>query len=98
MQKAEFTRTTHTYMLCGWHTRSDLPLGMAKKIVCDGARIDIQIQIAGGRSPIAKNAGPVVFQHSLERSLIRIENVADFEVTMGRQSAYGRPHGLRKKI
>jgi hypothetical protein len=72
-------------MLCGWHTRSDMPLTSVAKMVCDGARVDILIQIARGRSPIAKNAGRVVFQHSLERSLIRIENVADFEVSMGRQ-------------
>jgi hypothetical protein len=55
------------------------------KMVCDDARVDILIQIVHGLSPIAKKAGPVVFQHSLKRSLIRIENVADFEVTMGRQ-------------
>jgi hypothetical protein len=54
-------------------------------MVCDGARVDILIQIARGRSPIGRNAGRVVFQHSFERSLIRIENVADFEVNMGRQ-------------
>ena len=54
-------------------------------MVSDGARIDILIRIAPGRSPIAENIGSFVFQHSLERSLIRIENVADFEVAKGRE-------------
>src|SRR5262249_35779073 len=86
LQKAQFkTSATYNYMLCGWHTRSDLPLTSLEKTTCDGTRVDILIQIARGRPPVAKNAGPVFFQHSLERSLIKIENVADFEVTMGRQ-------------
>jgi hypothetical protein len=72
-------------MLGGWHMRSDLLLANMAQIGCNGARVDIAIQIAHGRSPIMKNAGPLVFQHSVERSFIRIENVADFEVIMGRR-------------
>jgi hypothetical protein len=72
-------------MLGGLHTRSDLPLPGVVKMVCRDARTDILIQVARGLSPIAKNMGSFVFQHSVERSLIRIENVADFEITMGRQ-------------
>jgi hypothetical protein len=76
----------NTYTLCGWHTRSDMPLStIANKLIYVGERIDIVIEIASGRSPITKSAGPLVFQHSLERSLIRIENVADFEVSTGRK-------------
>jgi hypothetical protein len=55
------------------------------KVISDKVRIDVLIQIARGRSPISKNAGRFVFQHSFERSAIRVENVADFEITMGRQ-------------
>ena len=72
-------------MLGGWRTRSDIPLTSVPQMVCDDARVDIAIQIAHGRSPIVKKAGPLDFQHSLERSLMRIENVADFEVTRGRR-------------
>ena len=43
------------------------------------------IQIATGHSPIAKSTGRFVFQHSAECSLIRIEDVADFEIRRGRQ-------------
>jgi hypothetical protein len=48
-------------------------------------RIDIHIQLAAGPSPIAKNAGKVVFEHSREFSHIGIQGVADFEVSKGRQ-------------
>ena len=76
----------YTYTLCGWRVRSNMPLSTTvTKTICDGEHIDIVIEIANGRSPITKHAGPVVFQHSLERSLIRIENVADFEISSGRQ-------------
>jgi hypothetical protein len=85
LQKAELNKKTmYTYMLSGWSTRSDLALTSLTKIVSNSADIDIFIEIARGPSPIAKNMGPLIIQHSLERSLIRIENVADFEVTMGR--------------
>jgi hypothetical protein len=72
-------------MLCGWYTRCDLPLRGFKKIAANSADVDVLIEIARGLSPIARDAGPVVVQHSLERSLIRILNAADFEITMGRQ-------------
>ena len=77
------TRATHSYILCGWHTRSDIPLTGVPKSARGGEGIDIDIQIASGVSPIAKN--PVRFiEHSVESSLIRIENVADFEIRGGR--------------
>jgi hypothetical protein len=47
--------------------------------------VDIAIQIAPGCSPLAKNAGWSGFQHWGQRSLIRVEDVADFEVNEGRQ-------------
>ena len=43
------------------------------------------IEVATGHSPIAKSTGRFVFQHSTECSLIRIEDVADFEIRGGRQ-------------
>jgi hypothetical protein len=86
LQRAELNKNTgYNYLLCGWRTASDVPLTSVPSVVFDGARIDVLIQIAGECSPIAKNMGSFVFQHSLERSLIRIGNVADFEITMGRQ-------------
>jgi hypothetical protein len=86
LQKVELNKkTTYTYMLCGWRTLSELPFTCIPKVVCDSAGIDVDIQISCRCSPIEKNTGSFVFQHSLERSLIRIENVADFEVNMGRQ-------------
>ena len=84
-QKADFsTRPTHVYLLCGWHTCSDIPLTSVPTSARRGES-DIHIQIASGFSPIAKNGRRVVFEHSTERSLIKIEDVADFEVKGGRQ-------------
>ena len=53
------TKSTYTYMLGGWRTRSDIPLTSVAQIVCDNERVDIAIQIAHGRSPIVKTAGPL---------------------------------------
>jgi len=92
-------KTTYSYMLCGWRTLSDLPLTSLTIEVSDSEQVDILIEIARGRSPIAKNGGPFVFRHSLERSLIRIENVADFEVTMGRQiRVWPAPRSTQKDV
>jgi hypothetical protein len=78
-------KVAHTYILCGLLARSDLPLTSSIEVASDNAGVDVLVQIARGRSPIAENVGPFAFEHSLERSLIRIEQVADFEVTMGHQ-------------
>ena len=79
------TEATHAYVLCGWHTRSDIPLTSVPTSVRGDESVDIVIQIAPGYSPMAKNAGRLVFEHSAQRSLIRVEDVADFEVKGGRQ-------------
>jgi hypothetical protein len=85
-QMADFsTRATHAYMLCGWRTRSDIPLTSVPTSVHGGESVDVLIEIAPGHSPIVKNGGRGVFEHSAERSLIRIEGVADFEIRGGRQ-------------
>jgi hypothetical protein len=72
-------------MLCGWHTRSEIPLTSVPTLVHAGESVDVVIQIASGQSPIAKNGGQGVFEHSAECSFIGIQGVADFEVRGGRQ-------------
>ena len=49
------TRAAYAYLLCGWHTRSDIPLTRMPTVVGDGERADVIIQIAPGESPIAKS-------------------------------------------
>jgi hypothetical protein len=71
-------------MLCGWHTLSDIPLTGVATSERGGEGVDILIQIARGHSPMAKSAGRVVFEHLSEYSLIKIADVADFEVREGR--------------
>jgi hypothetical protein len=71
-------------MLCGLNTLSDIPLTNVPPLPRSGESVDILIQIVAGHSPIAKNAGPT-FDHSLESSVIRIVDVADFEVSGGRR-------------
>jgi hypothetical protein len=86
-------------MLCGWQTRSDIPLTSLPTSVCGGANVDILIQIAAGNPPTMKSAGRVVFEHSLERSLIRIQDVANFEVRDGRQiRVWPAPGAAQKDI
>jgi hypothetical protein len=60
------------------------------------ARVDILIQIAPGQSPITKNAARVL-EHSVECSLIKIENVADFEVSKGQRIRIWPAHGVTEK-
>jgi len=79
------TRATHAYMLCGWRTRSEIPLTGVPTSVHGSESVDVFIQIAPGHSPIAQNGGRGVFEHSAECSLIRMEGVADFEIRGGRQ-------------
>ncbi len=77
------TRATYSYVLCGWHIRSDIALTGVPTSERAG-ETDVFIQIAPGDSPVGKNAGRFI-EHSVERSLINITNVADFEITEGRQ-------------
>src|SRR5262245_43918770 len=78
-------RATYAYILCGWHTRSDIPLTSLPTTGRVGKSVDVMIEIAPGNSPIAKNAGRIVLEHSAECSLIRFQDVADFEVSTGRR-------------
>jgi hypothetical protein len=84
-------------MLCGRHTRSDIPLTSVRALVHGNESVDVLIQIAPGRSPVAKNGGRGVFEHSAEFSLIRVEGVADFEVSGGRQIRVWPAVGARQK-
>ncbi len=84
LQNADFgTRTTHSYMLCGWHTRSDIPLISGNPSGDAGENIDVLIQIARGHSPVAKILTRDVLAHSGEGWLIKIHSVADFEIIRG---------------
>jgi hypothetical protein len=78
------TRADHAYTFCGWQTRSDIPFTGVPTSARGGESVDVLIQLGPGDSPIAKNAGMLI-QHSAEYSLLRIENVADFEISRGCQ-------------
>jgi hypothetical protein len=70
------------YILCGWHTLSDMPLTIAPSSQYYCTQADVKIEIADGASPIAN------VQEWLDTAdcvLIRIKHVADFEVKNGRQ-------------
>jgi hypothetical protein len=90
------TTACHSYTLCGWHTRSDIPLTGLPKSARGEEGIDVVIQIAHGDSPIAKNEGRLI-EHSVECSLMRIENVADFEIRGGRQIRIWPTPGAKQK-
>ena len=84
-QKAIYgTSAIHRYILCGWHVRSEIAFTGVPTSMHAGENADILIQIPPEDSPIAKNASEFI-NHSLERSLIRIHSVADFEITVGQQ-------------
>ena len=72
-------------MLCGWRTHSEIPLTGVPTSVNDQGNLDVVIEIATGQPPVVKTTGRFVFQHSTECSLIRIQDVADFEIREGRQ-------------
>jgi hypothetical protein len=83
-------------MLCGWHTRSDIPLTGVPKSARGRESVDIVIQIAPGDSPIAKNEGRFI-EHSVEYSLIKVENLADFEIRGGRKIRVWPTAGAKQK-
>jgi len=82
------TRPTYAYRLCGWHTHSDIPLTNVPTSGRGAERTNILIKTASGNFPMGKTvdgSDGSHFQHSTERSLIRIKNVADFEVSKGKK-------------
>jgi hypothetical protein len=89
----------HSYMLCGWRTRSEIPLTSMPTLVNKTENFDVVIEVAKERSPLAKSTDRFVFQHSLERSLIKIRGVADFEINKGRQIwVWPEPGAAQKDI
>ena len=91
------TVATHTYMLCGWRTQSEIPLTGVPTLVNNASNVDVAIHIATGHSPIATTVGGFSFQHTTERSLIRIANVVDFEIKAGRQIRVWPAPGAKQK-
>jgi len=83
--KLDFSTRTHSYVLCGWHTHSEILLTGVPTSVSDGRNPDVTIKIATGHFPMAKSTGRFVVKHTTECSLIRIEDVAGFEIKGGRQ-------------
>ena len=77
------TAATHPYLLCGWHTRSEIPLTSMPTSAVNGLSIDVLIRVAPGDSPIGKISARPVLEHSVECSRIRVDAVADFEVRGG---------------
>jgi hypothetical protein len=91
-------RGPYAYTLCGWHTRSDIPLTVLTSTYGDEL-VDIVIQIAPGCSPIRKNGRRLILEHSRECSFIGIEDVADFEVRRGREvNVWPAPSAAQKDI
>jgi hypothetical protein len=85
LTKPDFsTRATHAYILCGWRTYSEIPLTGVPTLANEPEHLDIVIQVECGRSSIANSSGGFVFQHTPDRSLIKIEDIADFEIRDGR--------------
>jgi hypothetical protein len=88
---------THVYMLSGCRTHSQIPLTGVPTLASDASNVDATIYIATGHSPITKGTGRFEFQHTMECSLVRIEDVADFEITNGRQIRVWPAAGAKQK-
>src|SRR5262245_25680626 len=73
------------YVLCGWQVRSDLPLTAIPTQQRAGESVDVRIEIAQSASPMAACTQPYVFQHSAAQSLIKIGQIAEYEVSEGRR-------------
>jgi len=72
-------------MLCGLRTHSEIPLTGVPTLANHAGDLDVSIQVETGRSSMAKSLSGFVFHHTTECSLIRIEDIADFEIRDGRQ-------------
>jgi hypothetical protein len=75
----------HSYMLCGWYTQSEIPLTGVPTLVNDAGNLDVVIHVATENPPTAKSADRFIFQHSVECSVIKVKDVADYEIRDGRQ-------------
>ena len=97
-EKSDFSaRAMHSYMLCGWRTHSEIPLTSVPTLVSGVGGLDVMIRTATDHSPIAKSSDQYIFRHSAECSFIRIEGVADFEISGGRQICVWPAAGAKQK-
>lgn len=77
------------YILCGWKTHSSIALtGVTTTVAVETP--DITIHMASGPSPISRGANGfstkgVILDHSTERSLIGVRDIADFEISEGKE-------------
>jgi hypothetical protein len=78
-------KKTQAYMLCGWRTVSDIPLTCVRTLYCSDQNFDVLIELAHGSAPMAGNMSRFSVEHSSQRSLIKIRDVADFEIIEGRR-------------
>jgi hypothetical protein len=62
-----------------------------------GETVDVRIEIAQGASPMAACARPNVFEHSAAQSLIKIGEIAEFEVSEGRRIRVWLAPGAARK-
>ena len=92
------TKGAHDYLLCGWHTRSDISFTFMPTSMRDDATVDVRIRLASGHSPLTKYFGRIFFDHSAECSIIGIRDVAAFEVSRGQQIRVWPAAGATQKV
>jgi hypothetical protein len=91
-------RPTYSYRLSGWMTRSEVPLtGVPTSLVRNDVSPDVEIEIVPGSSPLPHYVGQIAITHSAEYSLIGIRNIADFEISRGRQIRVWPAPGAKEK-
>jgi hypothetical protein len=90
-------RATHSYVICGWRTHSEIPLTGVPPLVNNAGNFDVVIRVATGHSPISEESGRFIFQHSTECSLMKIQDVADFEIREGWQIRIWPAGGVTQK-
>jgi len=71
--------TSYHYLLCGWHTISDIQLTAISTVPYSGSRADVTIILAES-SPLCIDSG---CPNSSERSFFRVDGVASYEVLKG---------------
>jgi hypothetical protein len=72
-------------MLCGWRTHSEIPLTGLPTLANDVGKVDVVIQVESERASKVESSSRFVFRHTKECSLIKVEDVADFEIRDGRE-------------
>ena len=85
LTRSGFDTGEHTYMLCGWRTRSEIAITGVPTLANDFGNRDVVIQIATDDPPVVEDTGRFVFQHTPEYSVIKVKGVANFEIRGGTQ-------------